>query len=162
MPANPFTVLSYVGGPALLTNASSLFVLSTSNRFARAIDRSRFLSETLGAGGGGTWTAHYQDELVTVSKRLGMIARAMTGFYFAAAMFALATLASIAGAVLAELASAAPNLIGLVAVACGLAGFAGFVRGAVSLVAESRLAMRALARESEIAIAMAADASRAN
>jgi len=155
MSANPFTVLSYVGGPALLTNASSLFVLSTSNRFARAIDRSRFLSEALGSSSAGRWTAHYRDELVTVSKRLGIIARAMTGFYFAAAMFALATLASIAGAVVAELASVAPNLIGVLAVACGLAGFAGFVTGAVSLVAESRLAMRSLAKESEAAIAIA-------
>ena len=156
MSANPFTVLSYVGGPALLTNASSLFVLSTSNRFARAIDRSRFLSEALSSGtGDGRWTAHYRVELVVVSRRLGMTARALTGFYFAAAMFALATLASIAGAVAAEFAPAAPNLIGVMAVACGLAGFAGFVTGAVSLVAESRLAMRSLARESEAAIAIA-------
>ena len=43
--ANPFIVLSYVGGPAVLTSATSLLVLSTSNRFARAVDRSRLLSE---------------------------------------------------------------------------------------------------------------------
>ena len=41
---NPFVILSYVGGPALLTNATGLFVLSTSNRFARAIDRARALA----------------------------------------------------------------------------------------------------------------------
>ena len=45
---NPFVVLSYVSGPALLTNATSLILLSTTNRFARAIDRSRQLTALLG------------------------------------------------------------------------------------------------------------------
>ena len=44
---NPFVVLSYVGGPAVLTNAAALLLLSTSNRFARAVDRSRFLADNL-------------------------------------------------------------------------------------------------------------------
>jgi hypothetical protein len=44
---NPFIVLSYVSGPAILTNAAALLLLSTSNRFARAIDRSRELARNV-------------------------------------------------------------------------------------------------------------------
>ncbi len=50
MPAiidNPFTALSLIGAPAILTNASSLLALSTSNRFAHAIDRARVLTGLL-------------------------------------------------------------------------------------------------------------------
>jgi len=159
--SNPFTVLSYVGGPALLTNASSLFVLSTSNRFARTIDRSRFLATTLGGGTAGAWTEEFTDEIAGVAKRLALTGRALTGFYFAAAMFALATLASIVGAIVAEVAQGAPvEVIVGAAALCGVAGFAGFVTGTVSLVAESRLAIRYLTRESSAALVMAKSLAR--
>jgi len=36
---NPFASLSLIAAPAVLTNASSVLALGTSNRFARAIER---------------------------------------------------------------------------------------------------------------------------
>ena len=42
--SNPFFILTFIVAPAILTNASALMVLSTSNRFARAVDRARDLS----------------------------------------------------------------------------------------------------------------------
>jgi len=44
---NPFASLSLIAAPAVLTNASSVLALGTSNRFARAIDRARALSVLL-------------------------------------------------------------------------------------------------------------------
>jgi hypothetical protein len=41
---NPFAVLSLIVAPAVLTNACSVLVLSTSNRLARATDRVRELA----------------------------------------------------------------------------------------------------------------------
>src|SRR6266850_3010914 len=41
---NPFGILTFIVAPAILTNASSVMALGTSNRFARAIDRARALS----------------------------------------------------------------------------------------------------------------------
>jgi hypothetical protein len=38
-PTNPYAALSLIVAPAVLTNASSVLVLSTSNRLARAVDR---------------------------------------------------------------------------------------------------------------------------
>jgi hypothetical protein len=40
---NPFAVLSLIVAPAILTNASCVLVMSTSNRLARVVDRARNL-----------------------------------------------------------------------------------------------------------------------
>jgi hypothetical protein len=44
---NPFAVLSLIVAPALLTNTSSVLIMSTSTRLARAVDRARELSKQL-------------------------------------------------------------------------------------------------------------------
>lgn len=152
--ANPFVVLSYVTGPALLTNATSLILLSTTNRFARAIDRSRHLTDRLTSGQPGVMQEVEASELRVVGRRIRLIGRAISGFYLAAAMFALATVISILGAGLAEMVSrvALDVIVGL-GVTFGLIGFAAFVIAAFALVVEARLTMATLARESAAAIA---------
>jgi|KBSMisStaDraftv2_1062788.scaffolds.fasta_scaffold293841_2 hypothetical protein len=151
---NPFVVLSYVSGPALLTNATSLLLLSTTNRFARAIDRSRHLSNLLTKPSPERLLTIEADELRVVGRRIRLIGLAIAGFYLAAAMFALATVTSILGAVLAEtLGGAILDLIVTFAVLLGGVGFAAFVTAAFALVAETRLVMGALAHESAAAIA---------
>ncbi len=151
--ANPFVVLSYVTGPALLTNATSLILLSTTNRFARAIDRSRHLTDRLISLAPNPLHEVEAAELRVVGRRIRLIGRAIAGFYLAAAMFALATVTSILGAVLAELVSGAVlDAIVALAVIFGLVGFAAFVTGALALVLETRLTMGSLAFESAAAI----------
>ena len=151
---NPFVVLSYVSGPALLTNATSLLLLSTANRFARAIDRSRYLTGLLGSPALEGLHAVEVAELRTTGRRISLIGLAISGLYLAAAMFALATVVSILGAVLAQLvAGTALDVIIVFAVLLGLAGFAAFVTAALALVIETRLTMAWLANESEAAIA---------
>jgi hypothetical protein len=147
---NPFVVLSYVGGPALLTNASSVFIMSTANRFARAIDRARALALQGDVLPGEDRIA----ELQLAHRRVDLIARAMQCFYFAAAMFALGTLASIAGAAVTEMQGLPVfEIVVAGAAVVGLAGFVAFITGAVSLVMESRLAAKAVAQEADAAIA---------
>ena len=41
---NPFGVLTLIVAPAILTNASSVSALATSNRLARATERARAIS----------------------------------------------------------------------------------------------------------------------
>ena len=41
---NPFSLLTFIAAPAILTNASSVNVLSTSNRLARSMERARAIS----------------------------------------------------------------------------------------------------------------------
>jgi Protein of unknown function (DUF2721) len=150
---NPFVVLSYVSGPAILTSASSLLLMSTSNRFARAIDRSRHLIARVNAPGATLGPAEHQ-EMFDVRKRVKQIATALSGLYLAASMFGLATLLTIMGAVLAEtLGGPMLEIFAIAAVVCGVIGFSGFVGAGIVLVVESRLAMHALLRESEEAAA---------
>ena len=44
---NPFAALTFIAAPALLTNASSLLLMGTTNRLARAVDRVRALASHL-------------------------------------------------------------------------------------------------------------------
>src|SRR5665213_33195 len=120
---NPFVVLSYVGGPALLTNATSLLLLSTANRFARAIDRSRYLTGLLNNPALEALHAVEVTELRMTGRRIWLIGLAISGLYLAAAMFALATVMSIVGAVVAQLAGGAVlDVIVVFAVVLGLIG----------------------------------------
>ena len=68
-----FQVLTFIAAPALLTNASSVLVLSTSNRFARAIDRVRYLAEQ-------DPSELHRHELPLVGRRVLMLNRALTAF----------------------------------------------------------------------------------
>ena len=151
---NPFVVLSYVSGPALLTNATSLLLLSTTNRFARAIDRSRYLTGLLEGPSASRMAEAHEWALRIVGRRIRLIGLSIMAFYLAAAMFALATVMSILGAVLAELMTGfVLEAIVVSAVGLGLIGFAAFVTAALALVGEARLTMSSLAQESADAIA---------
>ena len=46
---NPFALLSLIAAPAVLTNAASVLVMSTSNRLARVDDQARELAKRLEA-----------------------------------------------------------------------------------------------------------------
>ncbi len=149
---NPFVVLSYVGGPALLTNATSVFILSTSNRFARAIDRARQLAEMRGAE-----RVAFADELKVAHGRVALMARAMACLYFAITCFTLGTAIAIGGAAVAEFSDSRSLVIAFAAAGiAGAIGFGAFVTGAICLVLESRAAMKAVLREADAALAAVA------
>ncbi|MGD0191453.1 MAG: DUF2721 domain-containing protein [Rhizomicrobium sp.] len=146
--ANPFVVLSYVSGPAILTNAAALLLLSTSNRFGRAIDRSRSLATNV-----GELSESGREELQLVARRVRLLAHVLSSLYLSTAIFALATLTSILGAAAAEFApQTALQIVVIAAVVLGVCGFAAFIAGATGLVIESRLAVQALARETDEAL----------
>jgi Protein of unknown function (DUF2721) len=148
--SNPFIVLSYVSGPAILTNAAALLLLSTSNRFARAIDRSRQLAVTI-----RELTPAGRLELPIAIRRVRIMARTLMALYISAATFAVATLMSVMGAVTAEIwKGPAADIPIAIAVVFGIIGFGAFVTGAAGLVVESRLAVRALTHETDEALAL--------
>ena len=49
--AGPFAALSLIVAPAILTNACTLLIMSTSNRLARAVDLARELADQLEEAG---------------------------------------------------------------------------------------------------------------
>ena len=146
---NPFVILSYIAGPALLTNATSLLTMATTNRFARAVDRSRFLLGEL-AHAGPELQPVLRRDLEASQRRARVIARAMGALYLAAGMFALATMLSVVGAVLARFGVATALGVDIVAAAgAGGIGFAALVIATIALIEESRLALRALTLEAQ-------------
>jgi hypothetical protein len=92
---NPFAVLTFIAAPAILTNASSVMALGTSNRFARAIDRTRALSAELASA-----QAMPEDlkQLRYASRRVLLVIRALSAFYVSFGAFAAASLTSLLGA----------------------------------------------------------------
>jgi hypothetical protein len=150
--ANPFAVLSLIVAPAILTNASTVLAMSTSNRLARAVDRARELARqlddpNLAAGSEGSRRLH---ELAVNETRAVLLIRVLRSFYMALAGFAVATLVSLIGAVAASAEQGtAVRVLELVAVGAGAAAVGALVHGATLLLKETRLAVAILHERSE-------------
>jgi hypothetical protein len=145
--ANPFAVLSLIVAPAILTNATSVLAMSTSNRLARAVDRARELSKQLegSADLASPGARRRFRELAAAEERSVLLLRALRMVYFGLGGFALATLISLLGAISVPLAG---NLVAPVlevaAVAAGLLAVGALVSGTVLLVRETRIAVHVL------------------
>ena len=152
--ASPFAAFSLIVAPAILTNASSVLAMSTSNRLARAVDRARDLArqlETMEATPEAAAKESHDSferrlqELTATEQRTTMLLRVLQSFYLALAGFASSTLAALLGAALARLESE-PILtfFVIVAVAAGTVGVLALVRGSIILVRETAIAVRVI------------------
>ena len=105
MDSNPFAVLSLIVAPAILTNASSVLIMSTSNRLAAERIGARELSKQLE----GTTDLSCPDaqrrlkELTASEDRTLLLLRSLRSFYVALGAFALAAFVSLLGAVTASI-----------------------------------------------------------
>jgi hypothetical protein len=147
MDQNPFAVLSLIAAPAILTNASTVLIMSTSNRLIRSADRARELSKQLE----GTTDAMCPDierrlaELQAAENRTLLMLGALRSFYVALGTFAFSAIVSLLGAVLAPF-DLAPIVLPLelAAVVAGLIAVSALVYGSVHLLQETRIAVRVL------------------
>ncbi len=144
MDQNPFAVLSLIVAPAILTNASSVLIMSTSNRLARGADRARELSKQLEETADLTsMEAHRRlKELSASEKRTVLLLQALRSFYVALGAFAIAAFVSLLGAVAAPIRLAAvvyPLELG--GVLAGLVAVASLVYGSMLLLRETRIAV---------------------
>lgn len=149
---NPFAVLTAVVAPAVLTNACSVLTLSTGNRLARVVDRSRVLTAELAALSSGA--PEYQilvNQLERLQLRAQMLIRAMRNFYASLGSFASTALISIIGSALAlynqSFAFHAAAALGLLA---GIYGVSGLVLGCATMIRETRLAVRSITEDAEL------------
>lgn len=149
---NPFAVLTAIVAPAILTNASSVLALGTSNRLGRVVDRTRVVYADLAATEPGSrehreWTA----QLGALRSRAQMLLRALRLFYAALGFFAASALVSVTGSIAAfygerllfEIAAG-------LAVITGASAVVGLAVGCTLMVHETRLAVQSLAAEAEI------------
>ncbi len=154
--SSPFAVLTFIAAPAILTNASCVLTLSTSNRFARAIDRTRTLA--------GLLQSHQQEnvrepwlsenvrlevkQLHLAERRVLLLVRALTAFYWSMGSFALGALTSLLGASLNVSGyQGGTQVVLFLAFAAGVSGVGGLVIGASLLVLETRVTLRLLREE---------------
>lgn len=149
---SPFAALTFIAAPALLTNATSILLLGTSNRLARAVDRVRHLAAQLELHDDTQSAAAQLDlaQLKRSERRVRVIVRALTAFYLAVAAFAFSTMVALLGAAVLTPA-AAPWLAVVVrtTIAAVIAGVASLVYGSLSLVFESRLTFALLHAEAD-------------
>jgi hypothetical protein len=148
--ANPFTVLTLIAAPAVLTNASSVLALGTSNRFARAVDRARALSAMLETNRDHNSTLDRLRvlQLDRTEKRVILLLHALTCFYVALGSFAASALVSLLGSMFSaddiHLLFRAAEIMAIIA---GFVGVGGLVVGCTILVNETRLAIVNLSDE---------------
>src|SRR6516165_222620 len=148
--SNPLGMLTFIVAPAILTNASSVMALGTSNRFARTIDRARALSAEVdrGENDAGPEGAFQIRQLRTAERRALCLVRALTAFYLSVGAFAAASLVSLLGAVFFVAQSPTLHVVALtIAMCAGVAGVAGLMTGSGLLVWETRMALRILREE---------------
>ena len=144
---NPFSVLSWIIAPALLTNACTLLILSTANRLARAVDRAQELSSKLehGADRASPEAIRHLGELTAHERRSLILLAALRSYYVACGSFAKATLISIFGSVIASL--GAPDLVRVLEVCgavAGLVAVGALIYGSVVVMRETSIVVRVL------------------
>jgi hypothetical protein len=147
--AAALNVLAAMLTPVLLISATGTFILSTTGRLGRVVDRMRMVSdriENLALGEKvelrGERIKNYQAQLTRLNVRLMLLQRCMTTLYSASATFVLTSVA-----------------IGLVAivsvrlywipVALGIGGACLLLAASVMLIVEARVAVQDLQLESE-------------
>lgn len=157
--ANPFAVLSLIVAPAILTNASSVLIMSTSNRLARAVDRARALSAELESAGERVVPESdgRMRELGAAERRALLLLRALRFYYTALSGFATAALLSLLGSVLVPLGlQTGLHALEVAAVGAGVVAVAALVGGSVTLVRETRIAVGTLQERASLIRARAA------
>jgi hypothetical protein len=148
-PRTALGALSFIVAPAVLTNASSILVLSTSNRLARAVDRMRVVSAHLEQSPGTT--ALRMKELDSSERRALMLLNALRCFYASLGSFAISAITSLLGATLADGGFARlPAALELVALGAGFVAVTGLVVGCVLLLRETRIAVRTVSEEAAL------------
>ena len=144
---NPFAALSLIVAPAILTNASSVLIMSTSNRVARAVDRARELSKQLEAASdlSSPESSRRLKELQAAEIRALLLLRGLRSFYVALGSFALAALLSLLGALLVPLDAGLPmQILEGSGIAAGVLAVGSLVYGSVLLLRETRIAVQVL------------------
>lgn len=153
---NPFAVLTAIVAPAILTNASSVLALGTSNRLARIVDRTRIVAAQLATFEPGSsdyelWSA----QLAPLRIRGQLLVKALRFFYSGLGLFAASALVSVAGSLVAYYGQ--PVLFqasAALAIVTGASAVFGLCWGCVQMVRETQLAVKYLEEEAKTQVAI--------
>jgi len=148
---NPFAVLTAIVAPAILTNASSVLALGTSNRLARVVDRTRIVAAQLASFDPGTpdhqmWSA----QLTPLHIRSQLLVKALRFFYAGLGLFAASALVSVGGSIVAYYGQPVLfRVAAALAILTGASAVVGLCAGCVLMVRETQLAVKYLEEEAK-------------
>ena len=149
--ADPFSILTIVVAPAVLTNASSVLALGTNNRLARVADRTHALTAQL--SNLQPDASNYEiakAELPPLQTRAQLLLGALRCFYLGLGLFASSALISIAGSILVYYGGrTAFQVAAGIAVLCGASAVISLVCGCVLMIRETQLAVKGLAYDAK-------------
>jgi hypothetical protein len=150
--SNPFAVLTAIVAPAILTNASSVLALGTSNRLGRVVDRTRVVYADLAATEPGTLEhKEWMGQLDALKARAQMLLKALRLFYAALGLFAATALVSVAGSMATYYGQKLLfEAAGALSILSGASAVSSLAVGCVLMVQETRLAVQSLAEEARI------------
>ena len=140
--SNPFMMLTFIVAPAVLTNASALLAMSTSTRFARAIDMAREIAKQIESGTDmhPARLDRLVNEFTTAETRGLLLLKALRCFYLSLSCFAMVALVSLLGSASAILKSHAAQTIFLCfLLLLGVIAVGGIVYGVILLIREIRM-----------------------
>ena len=156
---SPFAALTFIAAPALLTNASSVLVLSTINRMLRTRDRmAELFTKSEARKLSGVDAARLVQQVNRVERQAALLLRALFAVYLALAAFASATLVTLLGATLAHFQEAFwLRILEAIGVLLGFIGVGGLVMGCANLLRATQLSLAnirdeaALVRQRQVA-----------
>ena len=146
---NPFIMLTFIVAPAVLTNACALLAMSTSNRFARAIDMAKEIARQIDSGAylSPAVLGRLVNDYTTAETRGLLLLKAMRCFYLSLSCFALVALVSLLGSVSSMIKSHAGETVFLCfLLLLGVVAVGGIVFGVILLVREIRMVMTVMHR----------------
>ena len=149
---SPFAALTIIVAPAILTNASSILSLGTSNRIARVVDRTRVLAAELGnLDPASARAARHEEHLWRLRVRSQLLLRALRCFYLSIGAFGSSALISLIGSLAATWVGTNIFLsMAMLSLASGTMGVGGLVIGCAVMVRETHLAVRFLEAEARL------------
>jgi hypothetical protein len=149
---SPFSVLTFIAAPALLTNASSVLAMSTINRMLRTRDRMHDLfAESQAKTVPRSEAGRFLEQVARVEKQALVLLGALRSIYVALAAFAGATLVTLLGAILAPFIGGA--WFGVVAglgLVLGFSGVGGLIFGCANLFRATQLSLINIRQEAEL------------
>jgi Protein of unknown function (DUF2721) len=147
--ADPFSILTIVVAPAVLTNASSVLALGTNNRLARVADRTHAATAQLAKLEPGASDHEVSaSQLPALQTRAQLLLQALRCFYLGLGLFASSALISIAGSILVYYGwPAAFQIAAGIGVVCGASAVIALVCGCVLMIRETQLAVKGLVYE---------------
>jgi tetrahydromethanopterin S-methyltransferase subunit B len=149
---SPFTVLTFIAAPAVLTNATSVLAMSTINRMLRTRERMHQLYEDSHKR---QYTpdeaAHLLGQVNRVERQASHMLRALHSVYVALGAFAAASLVTLLGAVLGNM--DARILFGIVVgigLVLGFTGVGGILVACWNLLQTTRLSLANIRDEADL------------